>query len=295
MKKDGINQNVETSLNELDSHADTCCFGENAYILSHDTSQHAWVSGFHPSFEAMPTAIVSVALAYDDPISYTTYILVFHQSLYFEQLQHNLICPAQLRMNDITVNDTPLSQLRLTQTIDKIDPASHSIISSVPPLQIPLQLRGIMSYFVTRTPTLNEIENPDLYPQITMTYESPTWEPYNEQFSNVEERLREQVGYFTDMHQQINGHDNSCVSLSLRLVSSAFDQDLCVLMERAVKICDINQRQTTRRKGTVTPEELSQRWHIGLDTAKKTIERTTQLGVRDFMYSKGTRRLRHAT
>jgi hypothetical protein len=45
----------------------------------------------------------------------------------------------------------------------------------------------------------------------------------------------------------------------------------------------------------VTAEELARRWHIGLDTAKRTIERTTQLGVRDFTHSKGARRLRHST
>jgi hypothetical protein len=38
---------------------------------------------------------------------------------------------------------------------------------------------------------------------------------------------------------------------------------------------------------------LAERWFIGIDTARKTIEATTQRGVRDFLGSKGTRRMKH--
>jgi hypothetical protein len=49
------------------------------------------------------------------------------------------------------------------------------------------------------------------------------------------------------------------------------------------------------RRGTPTLLELSKRWFIGLNSAKRTLERTTQRGVRDFTKSEGTRRLRHST
>ena len=48
-----------------------------------------------------------------------------------------------------------------------------------------------------------------------------------------------------------------------------------------------------KRKGTVSAEELAHRWSIGLETAKKTIERTTQHAVRDCSSSSGTHRLKH--
>ena len=51
--------------------------------------------------------------------------------------------------------------------------------------------------------------------------------------------------------------------------------------------------QGTRRKGSQTPEELAKKWGIGVKTARRTIDRTTQLAVQDFHDSAGTRRLKH--
>jgi hypothetical protein len=127
----GMNE-INPTYNKLDSHADTCCFGRNSFVLSHNLSQHAIVEGFHPELGAVRTPIVSVAVAYDDPEMYTTYILVFHQVLYFDDLQRNLICPAQLRMNDIVVNDVPLEMLRRSLPMESINASDHSIISNNP-------------------------------------------------------------------------------------------------------------------------------------------------------------------
>ena len=51
--------------------------------------------------------------------------------------------------------------------------------------------------------------------------------------------------------------------------------------------------QGARRKATVSPEALAKRWGIGLETARRTIERTTQMAVQDFHDSGGTWRLKH--
>ena len=45
-------------------------------------------------------------------------------------------------------------------------------------------------------------------------------------------------------------------------------------------------------KGHVDAEALSRKWRCGLDTAQRIIERTTQLAVRDFTTTSGTRRLK---
>jgi hypothetical protein len=49
---------------------------------------------------------------------------------------------------------------------------------------------------------------------------------------------------------------------------------------------------TKKRRGFVTPAKLAERWGIGLETAKKTIESTTQLAVRDFTHSWKGRRMK---
>jgi hypothetical protein len=40
---------------------------------------------------------------------------------------------------------------------------------------------------------------------------------------------------------------------------------------------------TTKKRSALTPEILSRRWGIGLDTAKKTLQATTQAGVRNVL------------
>ena len=68
---------------ELDSHADTCCFGLHSYVLS-ETMRTVDVSPFLSDIgavEAVP--IVSCAVAYDDQKTQTTFILIFHQVLYW--------------------------------------------------------------------------------------------------------------------------------------------------------------------------------------------------------------------
>jgi hypothetical protein len=79
----------------------------------------------------------------------------------------------------------------------------------------------------------------------------------------------------------------------LACISSIFDDDFVTSVVRSVRIS--LAATTVRQKGTVTAADLARHWHIGLDTAQHTIERTTQLGVRDFTRSLGTRRLRHST
>ena len=50
---------------------------------------------------------VSEALAYDNPISGKTVIIVIHQAIYVPTMDCNLICPMQVRMNDVKLNDKP--------------------------------------------------------------------------------------------------------------------------------------------------------------------------------------------
>ena len=129
---------------ELDSHADTCCFRrKNVFVLSHDLNQQAMVGGFLPSFGSVSTPIASVAVAYDDPTTYETYILIFNQCLLFDDLPNHLLCPFQMRMNDIIVNDNPLSTLIRSNLYPELRSTDHSIVTSNPTLHIPLYLRGV--------------------------------------------------------------------------------------------------------------------------------------------------------
>ncbi len=66
---------------ELDTHADTCAFGGNSFIVS-ETSQAVSVAGFHPDMkEIQNVRVVTAAVAYDCPITFTTFVLFFPQAL----------------------------------------------------------------------------------------------------------------------------------------------------------------------------------------------------------------------
>lgn len=93
---------------ELNSHANTCCAGNTMCILKY-TGQTCDVAPFLDSLgTTSDIPVVKAATAYDDPITSVTYILIFHQALYFgNKLDHNLICPNQLCANGLVIADVP--------------------------------------------------------------------------------------------------------------------------------------------------------------------------------------------
>jgi hypothetical protein len=61
-------------------------------------------------------------------------------------------------------------------------------------------------------------------------------------------------------------------------------------------IYDVGRQLTSarvvKRKGFVIAKQLVKNWQIGLEVAKKTVDATTQLAVRDFTDSEGGKRIR---
>ena len=50
---------------------------------------------------------VSGAIAYDNPASGTTVIIVVHQAIHVPTMDCSLICPMQVRINDVKLGDKP--------------------------------------------------------------------------------------------------------------------------------------------------------------------------------------------
>ena len=92
--------------------------------------------------------------------------------------------------------------------------------------------------------------------------------------------------------------DFASVSAILSSISTAVSNTSFVYaLKRTVNIDSgwmqmILSAKTGSQKGTVTPELLASIWNIGVETANRTIERTTQRGVRDFTNAKMNRRLK---
>jgi hypothetical protein len=92
---------------ELESHADTCCVGPDVMIIN-ETQKTVKVTTFLKALGSVTRVpIVKAAIAYDDPKSGETYLLLIHQSLHFEEMDHCFVCPMQLRLNDVAINERP--------------------------------------------------------------------------------------------------------------------------------------------------------------------------------------------
>ena len=236
--------------------------------------------------EIQNVRVVTAAVAYDCPISYTTFILFFPQSLFLPRMEHNLLCPDQLREFGITVNDIPLLRIQPKDRTTE----HHSIIDRMSKLHIPLQYDKPISYFVCRKPTASEINDPINNIHIQMTSEAE-WTPYDEQAGLDENLIRESLRDDYELYQPQYRNDRH-VSLLKRYSNLVDDSPLPVGLGDRIRQHQIAGIKTANRKGTVTAEELSRRWRCGLETAKRTIEKTRQRAVRDFTDSRGMRRLK---
>ena len=169
------------SRTELDSHANMCVVGKNSFPLTKPT-RYASVNAFSPSIEKLTQVpIIDAAIIYECPFSMKRYVLVMQNALLVKAMDHNLIPPFVMREAGLFVNETAKIHSK-DPTID-----DHCIRCDEHNLRIPLALWGIFSYFPSRAPT-NEEVNDDL-PIIHLTPDSPDWNPNSEVYARNEESM----------------------------------------------------------------------------------------------------------
>lgn len=225
------------SQTDLDSHADQCAVGSNSLIV-HDYERPINVSGYDPNGPvAADLKTVSAALAYDDPVSGETMILLVHQAIYIPTISHNLLSTMQVRLNDVIINDTPRF---LTDTVTD---HTHSIVipmdDNEAPYVIPLSLQGVTtSSFPTRKPTTEEFES---LPHLCLTNADVPYDPADPTFAQQEHSLAQEMLQTGDRIgaappsrrrcsvsktlsiTQMLGTGQDCVSRSLNEISPTFD------------------------------------------------------------------------
>ncbi|KAI2491468.1 Reverse transcriptase (RNA-dependent DNA polymerase) [Fragilaria crotonensis] len=273
---------------ELDTHADTCVAGSNTVVL--DLTGKVAVSPFCDSeFRALEDIpIATVATAYDCPSTGKTYILVINEALYFgDKMKHSLLCPNQLRAHGLKVHDCP-------RQYDS--DSTHSIHIPESDLTIPLTLRGVISGFITRVPTTAELE--DLARHVELTSDEE-WEPYASAFSSAEEErdtywkerfvlhLGDSKGEGADYDTSVELAIAESNDLADRLIASVRIDLVGDDPVRSAGAFELRSVEAVVRDGTrsvITPEDVAKRWNIGLSTATKTLQVTTQLGVRTLKY-----------
>jgi len=117
---------------------------------------------------------------------------------------------------------------------------------------------------------------------------SAEWNPNDPRWAREEEAFYNSSRSPSDDMHCVNRNISTVVSYLNDLSSALNDDNLSRLLEGTR--C-IGASKTSKRKGTVTVEDLAKKLDIGLKQASKVIQATTQRGVRDFTDVQGTKRL----
>ena len=240
---------------ELDSHADTIVLGANCVVLSH-TGQTCEVMPYSDTYNAITDVpVVTGATLWTSPHDGDEYILIFNEALWMgDTLQHTLVNPNQLRAYSTTIQDNPFSSSPLS-----FDPANGPVI--------PLTTMGTIIFCTTRPPSDQELSS---LPHITLS-PSATWDPHNVVFPSncVEEgEHRTHISSISSSAHDLTSTIHDPVTFHSRLVSSI---QVHALSKSPDELPTTPTFQSKNRHSSVTPEDLSERWLIGLKRAKDTI------------------------
>ena len=175
---------------ELDSHANMVVVGKQATVISRSNS-YADVKAFSDDcnkLEKVP--IVDAAFAYDCPHTMKTYIMIVRNALLVKSMANNLIPPFIMREAGHIVNDIPKIHCG-----DEATSSSHCILPrGHNELKIPLLLKGIFSYFHTRSLTQDELERCDEMEAVCLTPDTREWNPTSEIWAEEESKYTDHEG-----------------------------------------------------------------------------------------------------
>jgi hypothetical protein len=231
---------------KLDGNADTCVVGKHAHVVL-DHNQLENVTGYNQAQGSTTFKVLSAALAYASPTNGRTVILVLHQAVHIPELLVNLLCPMQMRVNDIIVNYVPRFLLKQQSATD------HAlVVTSVDhdSMIIPLQLSGVTSYIPTCKPTPTEY---DSYVKYDLTYETPEWDPHTPDFAEQESAIAK--------YGAVSEGTNQDWYVSISMFNT------CVFPFELSIAFSISTVLTGERKLPIAAEQVADKWGINLDVA----------------------------
>ena len=161
----------------LDSHAVSPVVGYNAYVWR-DTGKTISVSGFAKKLGSLPSVpVVDAIVLYECPYDGRKFLLVIHNALYVPDNADNYIAPFLLREAGIEV----CTKAKLHCKDPVVD--NHSMYFQDEDLRVHFNITGVVSYFSTRKPTVDEIRS---LPALDLTPDQPSWDPYDTRWETAE-------------------------------------------------------------------------------------------------------------
>ena len=288
-------------------HTDACVVSEGTALIIHDYGKVVSVSGYREDVgEANNCRIVSAVVAYDDPSTGAAWMLVFHQAILVPGLKANLLCPNQMRENDLRVNDEPKYTV-LNPTDDHHAIVVPSDDGSEEALRIPLSMIGVTSYFPTRKPTEEEWEDASPDSVLDMTPEEPEWDPSSKKFQEQEESMTDSQGKLKDDAPRDWTAQRVVAALHTHPQETIPSDWLGAALQRRAGVqlsnesgsargdrgrLSVSAIRTGKKKLPMKAQELSRKWGIGVDAAQRTLDATLQRGVRTVLHPTLSRRFR---
>ena len=276
----------QTANNECDTNANTCCLGKNFIILQY-TTRMADVYPYDKSYKPIEgVPIVSGAMAWDNPLSGQTYILVVNEALYYRtKLDHSLINPNQVRDFGIGFWDNPYDPTRQLQ-IDIND--EISIRMRTLGTKILFKSRSLTDQELRECPHIEITSRREWNPGTITLGETIVQQVENEpkrQFVSSTNVLPHQTTY-----EYLDPLSNEALLHSTQPSLAFLDEQLKV-RDRQVSVAqtyeedlgDIPPRRTytsTDRHTKATAEAIADRFGIGIERGRATMSATTQRGAR---------------
>ena len=259
----------------IDTWADTSCAGKHAFVEEFIEGKTVTATGFTSSLGSMANLpIANVVYAYD-ALDGTVILLECNNSIYLgDSMTDSLMNPIQAEEVEVRVDTRPKRYYPNDIGCQSLTFPDGTII--------PVLYDGVLPYIPIRRPTKEEVHH---CRRLEMSSRYP-WDPFllNGEFSAVSS------GIETLDTAKIVDHINSFDPVASELLSTQLPSMLAMqsLLEQVNSDdCDTDFRTVhainTKRKESISPEELSQRLGIGLKTAARTLKATTH----DFIRSTG--------
>lgn len=261
---------------DIDNHADTIVAGMNCCVV-YNTNMLCTVVPYHGEYAPIENVPIVTSATAIDTEHHGTIILEFGQSLDFTgSMDKTLVNPNQLRSYGIETCDDP------------IDPYRHLGIWISSDIFIPMQMYGSSCGLMSRRPTVEELNTCPRY----IVSDPHHWDPSNVTFpSHVMEEEDFRPGYRTlaSLNKHVIEPTNSVIrsvydiamsSISPCLATDEFESQINQTVKISTGSMCISSMDSEQRHHTPSPESISQKWGCGIDTAKRTLEATTQDFVR---------------
>ena len=255
----------------IDSYADTSCAGKHAHIINFIDGKSVTARSWNNS-ATENLRIADVAYAHDLPTGQVI-ILILNQAIYGgNMMEDSLLQPIQCLHHGIEIDVRPRQFYGHEQGVQAIRLSND--------LYLDINYDGPLPGIQVRRPTEDEFKHCDKY---ELTSSDP-WSPYEGGSIINAVGSKYTIQPESELAQQTV--ENSCI---ISTMLSSFDKlyDNIDQDKQMHPVPNTNDTEfmtlcalRSKNKNTMTPEELAEKWQIGLNTAARTLKATTHTCVR---------------